>query len=91
MNRVSQPFRDVEALLEGLHPTRPVQAFLVHRAGLIHILRRSLTELHEHRRLVAGTPAEPQTAHEIKYWEEVLGWVKEQQGRDLILLSRARP
>ena len=90
MNRESHPFRDVEALLEGLHPTGLVEALLVDRAGLIHILRRSLTEFHEHRRLVAGTPAELQTAHEIKYWEEVLGWAKEQQGTDVVLMDRAR-
>ena len=90
MNRVSQPFRDLDALLEGLKPTRPVQALLVDRAGVIHILRCSLAELHEHRRQVAGTPAEPETVHQIKYWEEVLGWAKEQQGTDVVLMDRAR-
>jgi hypothetical protein len=82
--------RDVEALLEGLEPKTP-EALLVDRSGLIEALRRSLGELHEYRRSIAGTPAEPETVHQIKYWDEVLGWVKELQGRDLMLFSRARP
>ena len=91
MNRVSHPFRDVEALLEGLEPETSLDALLVDRSGFIQALRDSLSELHEHRRRIAGTPAEPETVHRIKYWDEVLGWVKGLQGRDLILLSRARP
>ena len=80
MNRISHLFPDVDTLLDGLRRERPVEALVVDRVGLIDLLRRSLTELHEHRRRVAGTPAEPATVHRIKYWDDVLGWLKEQHG-----------
>ena len=89
MNRISHPFPDVHTLLDGLRPNRPAEALIVDRVGLIELLRRSLTELHEHRRHVAGTPAEPEMAHRIKYWDDVLGWLKEQRGREVIVVERA--
>lgn len=89
MNRVSHPFRDVDALLEGLERKTPVEALLLDRRGLIDILKRSLAELHERRRRIAGTP-EQETVHQIRYWEEVLGWVKDRRDAELILMSRPR-
>ena len=91
MNRIAHPFRDVEALLEGLESKTLAEALLVDRSELIQALRRSLGELHEDRRRIAGTPAELETVRQINYWEEVLRWMKELQGPDLILFSRARP
>ncbi len=88
MNRVARTFRDVEALLEDRESQRAIEALLVHRAELIHILRGSLTELHDHRRVIAGTPAEAEDVSRIKYWERVLAWVKEQQEPHIILMSR---
>ena len=78
----SPPFRNVDPLLEGLEPPRPAEALLVRRAGLIRILRNALSELHDHRRLVAGAPAEAETVREIKYWEEVLAWVQSQRSEE---------
>jgi hypothetical protein len=88
MNRVARPFQDVESLLEERESQRAIEALLVHRAALIHILRGSLTELHDHRRVIAGTPAEAEDMSRIKYWEGVLAWVKDQQGPHVILMSR---
>lgn len=88
MNRVARTFQDVEALLEDRESQRAIEALLVHRAELIHIVRGSLTELHDHRRVIAGTPAEAEDLNRIKYWEKVLAWVKDQQGPHLILMSR---
>jgi hypothetical protein len=75
-------------LLESLDAKHPVEALILDRVGLIRILQRSLMELHEHRRLTTGTPAEPDTVQLIKYWDAVLGWVKTQYDRDLVLMSR---
>src|SRR5207245_5101907 len=58
---LTPPFRNVDPLLEGLEPTRPAEALLVQRAGLIRILRNSLGEQHDHRRQVARAPAEAET------------------------------
>jgi len=85
MRKRTPPFRSVDPLVEGLEPTRPAEALLVQRTGL----RNSLGELHDHRRQVAGAPAEAETVREIKYWEEVLAWVQSQYGPDVILIRRA--
>jgi len=88
MNRISHVFPDVDTLLEDLRPSHPVEALVVDRVGLIEVLNHTLMDLHEHRRQVAGTPAESDTVHRIKYWDDILGWVKDQQGPDVILLER---
>jgi len=88
MNRISHVFPALDTLLDGLRPERPVEGLLVDRVGLIEVLKRSLMELHEHRRRVAGTPAEPYTVQRIKYWDDVLGWVKDQREPNVILLER---
>ena len=90
MNRIANNFPDVDTLLQGLPPTRPVEGLVVDREGLIELLQRSLMDLHEHRRRVAGTPAEPETVHRIKYWDDVLGWMKEHYGPEVIVLERVR-
>jgi len=89
MNRIARIFENVEALLESRESPRAVEVLVVQRPGFIQILRRSLTELHDHRRVVVGTPAEAEDLQQIKYWEEVLAWVKNQRGQDLILTSRS--
>ena len=63
---------------------------MVDRAGVLRVLQHSLADLHEHRRLVTGTPAEAGVVHLIKYWDAVLGWLKEQQGSDVIVMSRTK-
>jgi len=88
MNRVASTFQDVDALLADRESQRPIEALLLHRAELIHILRSSLTELNDHRRVIAGTPAEAEDLSRIKYWERVLAWVKDQQGPHIIVMSR---
>ena len=88
MNRVASTFQDLEALLADRESQRAIEALVVRRAELIHILRGSLTELHDHRRVIAGTPAEAEDLSRIKYWEKVLAWVKEQQGPNIILMSQ---
>jgi len=88
MNRVASTYQDVEALLEDREPQRAIEALVVHRAELVHILRGSLTELHDHRRVIAGKPAEAEDLSRIKYWEGVLAWVKDQQGPNIILISQ---
>jgi hypothetical protein len=88
MNRVAHLFTDVEGLLDGLRPKRPIETLLVHWLGLIDLLQRHLSELNEHRRLVAGTPAELETLERIKYWEEVLVWMKQQAGSDVLIMER---
>lgn len=67
---------------------RPVETLLVDRVGLIRLLQHSLSEFNERRRLVAGTPAEQETVARIKYWEEVLVWVRQQPGSDVIVMER---
>ena len=53
------------------------------RIGLIETIRLLLAELHEHRRLIAG--AEAKALCQIRYWETILSWLKDQEGSDVIL------
>lgn len=90
MNRISHTPGLVQALLESLNTDHPVEALILDRVGLIRILQGSLMELHEHRRLTTGTPAEPDTVQLIKYWDAVLGWVQAQHGSDVVFMNRRK-
>jgi hypothetical protein len=85
---------DLEALVNALIREKPedfpVEALLFDRLGLIDILRRALFEMHERRRQVTGTPAEPEIVQRINHWQEVLAWVRSHGGPDLVLMNRAR-
>ncbi len=88
MNRIPRALLEIEALLGSTTTSPPVEALVVERRGLVQILRRTCAELHEQRQRVAGTPGEAEAARQIKYWEDVLSWVKDQGGSDLIVMSR---
>lgn len=88
MKRMSDQFKDPDASVAGQQSRPPVEALLVDRPGLIRILKRSLGELHEHRQRLAGTAVERETVGQIKYWAEVLDWVKGQEGADLMLVRK---
>ena len=91
MNRISHEFPDVDTLLRGVAPRRPVEGLLVDRVGLLDLIQLRLMDLHEKRRCVAGTPAESDVIHRIKYWDEVLGWIKEHYGSSVTLLETSAP
>jgi len=88
MNRIPHSSRDVEASREGPGLKPPLESLLLDRAGLIRILKRSLFELHQNRDSVKGTSAEPGAVQWINYWAEVLAWVKDQPGGQVILVGR---
>ena len=90
MNHASRPFRDVDPVSEGVKSQAPVEALLLDREELVKLLKRSLFELHGQRFQNVGAAAEADRAHGIRYWEEVLGWVKGMQGQDVILTMQAR-
>ncbi len=88
MNRIPRALLEIEALLGSTTPSPAVEALVVERRGLVQILRRACADLHDQRQRVAGTPAEADPVRQIKYWEDVLSWVKNQGGSDLIVMSR---
>jgi len=88
VNRIPRALLEIEALLGSTTPSPPVEALVVERRGLVQILRRTCAELHEQRQRVTGTPAEADAVRQIKYWEDVLLWVKDQGGSELIVMSR---
>ena len=88
MNRIPRALLEIEALLGSTTPSPPVEALVVERRGLIQILRRACAELHEQRQRAASTPAEADQVRQIKYWEDVLSWVKDQGASGLIVMSR---
>jgi len=69
-------------------PEPLIEALLVDRDRLIRLLRIALAELHARR---LGTPhfsAEGDIAEMLRYWETVFGWIKQQGGADIVLMSR---
>jgi len=89
VNRIPRAVLEgIEALLGSTTPSPPVEALVVERRGLTQILRRTCAELHEQRQRVAGALGEADAVRQIKYWEDVLLWVKEQGGSDLIVMKR---
>ena len=88
MNRLCHTIPDLETLLAARSDQDPVDALLVSGDGLARIFRRELAELHERRRLVAGTPAEAETLQAITYWQEALAWIQPHRRGDLVLSVR---
>jgi hypothetical protein len=69
-------------------PPAAQEALVLHRSWLIRLLKSALTELHEHFREIAATSVAQEELQTIRYWEEVLQWVKERQGADLVVVER---
>jgi hypothetical protein len=69
-------------------PASPIEGLLVRRDWLIRFLKYGLGERHDHLREIAGTAAAEEEMQTIKYWEDVLLWVKDREGADLIVLDR---
>jgi len=88
VNRLIRTFDDLHALMSGPGPSAPAEALVVRRGGLVRILQHACWKLHEHRQRVAGMPVEREIVEQIKYWEDVLVWVKELGGGDLIFMNR---
>jgi hypothetical protein len=88
MSRIYREISDLDVFIAGTS-RRPTEALFVSATGLAQILRRELAELHERRRLTAGTPAEANVLHAIAYWQETLAWIRPLGERDLVLSGRS--
>jgi hypothetical protein len=88
MDRRIGESEDQDPAAEHQATSTPIEALVVGRDSLIRLLRSRLTELHEHLREVAGTSMAQEDLLAIKYWGEVLVWVKERHGVDVVLVER---
>ncbi|HEV2671242.1 MAG TPA: hypothetical protein VGU74_09130, partial [Gemmatimonadales bacterium] len=77
----------VLGLLTGLEPPACAEALVLDRDRLIQLLKNALYELHDLRRQLDGRPAHRDIVERIRYLDGVLGWIKEQRGPDLVLMS----
>jgi hypothetical protein len=66
----------------------PLEALVVDRDRLIRMLRIALKELHDRRLLTPHLTGESDVVELIRYWDTVFGWIKELQGREVVLMSR---
>ncbi len=66
----------------------PVEGLLVDRDCLIRLMRIALQEMHSRRLITPHFTGERDIVQLIRYWDTVFGWIKEQQGDELVLLSR---
>jgi hypothetical protein len=84
IGRFDQPGSSAESQTPGT----PIEGLIVRRDRLIRFLKDALGERHDHLREIAGTAAALEELQTIKYWENVLLWVKWQQGSEMVLLER---
>ena len=70
-------------------PAEPVvEALLVDRDRLIRVLRIALAELHARRLTTPQCIGEPDIVELLRYWDEIFDWIKQQGGRDVVLMNR---
>jgi len=72
-----------------IYYARPaIEALLVDREALIRFMRLALEEMHSRRRLTPLCTGELDIVQLIRYWDTVFGWIKEQHGDELVLMTR---
>ena len=80
--------------LRGSMPPAPAtqqplrEALLIDRDRLVRMLRIALGELHSRRVTTPTFTGETDIVELLRYWDEVFGWIKQQGGEDLVLMSR---
>ena len=65
-----------------------LEALLVDRDRLIRMLRVTVAELHSRRLATPPSSGPTEIIELLHYWDEVLDWVKQQGGADVVLMSR---
>lgn len=70
-------------------PTQPViEGLLIDRDRMVRMLRIVLAELHQRRLLTPCCTGEGDIMEVLHYWDEVFGWIKQQRGTEIVLMSR---
>ena len=69
-------------------PEPLIEALLVDRERMIRMLRIALAELHARRLTTPWCTGETDIVELLRYWDEVFGWIKQQGGADVVLMSR---
>jgi hypothetical protein len=65
-----------------------LEALIIDRDAVIRMMRIALEEMHSRRVITPHFSGERDIAQMIRYWDAVFGWIKEQRGEDLVLMSR---
>jgi hypothetical protein len=52
------------------------------------VLRIALAELHARRLSTPWCTGETDIVGLLRYWDEVFGWIKQQGGTDIVMMSR---
>jgi hypothetical protein len=65
-----------------------VNALRLQRTEFVSLLRMALFHLNEDRLRAAGTPDAPEMLRRVRYWDIVLGWLKEQSGTYVDFVER---
>jgi len=69
-------------------PEPLIEALLVDRDRLIRVLRIALAELNVRRLTTPQLTGEADIIELLRYWDEVFGWIKQQHGDDVVLMTR---
>jgi hypothetical protein len=87
MQQRTAKFEMIDSLLGSAPAASPVAGLLVARTPLITLLRYIIGEMHRHRYEGLKVPGTDELRR-IKYWEDVLEWVKQCRGSEIVLLDR---
>jgi len=69
-------------------PEPQIEALLVDRDRLIRVLRIALAELNARRLTTPHFTGERDIVEALRYWDEVFGWIKQQHGHDVVVMTR---
>jgi len=69
----------------------PMEGLAIDRDLLVRVLKDSCAAQYQSWRVLQSAPDGPRRFQTLRYWEEVLAWVKVQWPGDLILLGRRPP
>ncbi|HYK10251.1 MAG TPA: hypothetical protein VEV39_05605 [Gemmatimonadales bacterium] len=88
MNRVSHAYPTLDEFL-GV-PPKPLDALTFDRRILIAIVKRALSDLHLHRQRMKGHPGEKDAIADCVFWDEILGWLKDSNAEQVMLVRPAK-
>lgn len=71
--------------------TAPLEALIVDRDAIIRMMRLALEEMNARRGITPHCTGEVDIIQALRYWDEVFGWIKQQSGHDLVLMTRREP
>jgi len=85
MNRVSHTFPNLDLFLADVE-AKPLDMLTLDRRALIDLVKSGLNEFHQQRRLLAGTAGHLDAVNKCRFWDQILGWLKDSDAEKVTLV-----